>query len=180
MKLQPVESHERMDMNKNELRKIDKSNLIHQLIESLNLEFETLIQAAERAHEAATHDESKAEDKYDTRGLEASYLAGAQAQRAIEIKKIISSFKMLPTRPFSLMEPIDLGALIELKLNQKSFFYLFANLGGGKTISFNEQVIQVLTPLSPLGEELIGKKVGESVEIEAPNGVKEYLIIDIA
>ena len=37
--------------------------------------------------EAATNEESKAENKYDTRGLEASYMAQAQSLRVSELKK---------------------------------------------------------------------------------------------
>ena len=60
----------------------DKQAIIDRLVEKLQSEAEALVRAAQAAHEAATHEESRAEDHHDTRGLEASYLAGAQAQRA--------------------------------------------------------------------------------------------------
>src|SRR5690606_41710128 len=43
-----------------------------------------MLAAAQATREDATHEDNKAENKYDTRGLEASYLAEAQARQAEE------------------------------------------------------------------------------------------------
>ena len=65
----------------------------------------------------ATHEQSKAENKYDTRGPEASYLARGQSRQAAEIQAAIAAFEKLDTRKFGAGEPIDVGAFVELKLN---------------------------------------------------------------
>lgn len=36
----------------------------------------------------ATHEDTKAENKYDTHGLEASYLARAQSERVLDLKTL--------------------------------------------------------------------------------------------
>ena len=63
-----------------------KQELISAFITQLERDLVTMKEAARNTLQAATHEESKAENEYDTRGLEASYLAGAQSKRAAEIE----------------------------------------------------------------------------------------------
>lgn len=53
---------------------MDKSLLRQQVLERLAEDLLRVEQAAQAAHEAATHEENIAENKYDTLGLEAAYL----------------------------------------------------------------------------------------------------------
>lgn len=48
-------------------------------------------QATRTAHETATHEENVAENKYDTLGLEAAYLAAGQARRAEAIREAMAT-----------------------------------------------------------------------------------------
>ena len=52
-------------------------------------------------------------------------------------------------------------------------------LGGGQTIQFAGQTIQVVTPVSPLGKALIGQTVGEIITILAGGAKREYEIASI-
>lgn len=161
---------------------VDKRKVIDQAVSRLSDELAALIQAANAAHEAATHEESRAEDQHDTRGLEASYLAGAQAARAAELQKLISIFRQLPLRDWIEGEPAAIGALVELELEStgKRSIHFIAPLGGGISVKMNESTVQFITPQAPLGEALMGKKVGDLVEVEASQGlVREYEVIRI-
>ena len=60
---------------------MNKRDLLNLFANKIAEDLLVMTKAALAAHEAATHSESKAEDQYDTRGLEASYLAGAQSKR---------------------------------------------------------------------------------------------------
>ena len=71
---------------------MDKRTLLLQLIDKINTELEVIRKSAEIAHDDATHEESRAENKYDTRGLESSYLAGAQMER---VRILTSSLKQI-------------------------------------------------------------------------------------
>ncbi len=54
---------------------------VHQLIlDKLKIDLDIAERAAQTAYETATHEENIAENKYDTLGLEASYLAAGQAE----------------------------------------------------------------------------------------------------
>ena len=61
---------------------MDKFLLQHRVLERLAEDLLQVEQAVRAAHETATHEESIAENKYDTLGLEAAYLATGQARRA--------------------------------------------------------------------------------------------------
>ena len=43
---------------------------------------------------------------------------------------------------------------------------------------YSGEVMKILTS-SPLADGLVGKKVGEQAEVETPNGVIEYEIVEI-
>src|SRR5580692_249651 len=93
---------------------MDKTGLIKSIIGSLTENLEMLHNAARASHAEATHESSRAENKYDTRGLEAAYLAGGQARQAREILEAITLYEKLTPKDFAPGEPIDLTALVEL------------------------------------------------------------------
>jgi transcription elongation GreA/GreB family factor len=159
---------------------LDKQRLLDHIVLRLNEELQNLVQAAKAAHEAATHDESKAEDAHDTRGLEASYLAGAQAARAGEIQRLISVFKQLPIRSFDPDEAVAIGALIELETSGKRSLHLLAPMGGGISVQVGDKTVQIITPQAPLGDALVGREAGDEVEIEAQGRTREYTILKIS
>ncbi|NBU20915.1 hypothetical protein EBS43_05820, partial [bacterium] len=64
-------------------------------------------------------------------------------------------------------------------LNQKLSLYFLVTHGGGTLIEVNSQVIQLITPQSPLGDALLGKKQGDIIEIESRGSVREYKIVSV-
>lgn len=69
---------------------MDKCLLQQQVLERLAEDLLQVEQAARVAHETATHEENIAENKYDTLGLEAAYLATGQARRAEAIRQAMA------------------------------------------------------------------------------------------
>ena len=61
---------------------MNKRAIIKKIIAKLTGELEVYFRAAQYARDEATHEQNKAENKYDTRGLEASYLARGQSKQA--------------------------------------------------------------------------------------------------
>ena len=77
---------------------MDKQVLVATIIAQLEKTLQGTTQAALEAAQSATDDEAKSESKYDTRGLEASYLASGQAHYAKELKEPVSYTHLtLPT-----------------------------------------------------------------------------------
>lgn len=159
---------------------MNKKEILVQLIEQLKETLETVKAAAESSKDAATNEESKAENKYDTRGLEASYLAGAQAKRADELRGEITHLQELELKSFTGDAQIKATALVQVEIDgetQHRFFIL--PTAGGSKIEYKGEVIQVITPSSPVGTQLMGQKVGGGFELKVGEKTKEYEVLEI-
>lgn len=139
---------------------MNKVTLITKIIARLSESLDTLDKAARAAHAEATHESSKAENKYDTRGLEAAYLAGGQARQVREIQDSIKVFSSLRTKDFVSNAPVDLTALVQLETEGMSSWYFIGPRNGGLEVDYNGKEITVITPQSPLGQTLMGKTAG--------------------
>ncbi len=156
-----------------------KQQIISKIIENFESELAVMAKAAQEAREAATHEESVAEDKYDTRGLEASYLAGAQARRVAELQWIIHSYQNLELLEFTPGSTIGITALVEVVSgNEKKLFFL-APKGGGILIDIDSIKVQIVAPDSKIGAELMGKGVGDAIEMQIMGRLKEYEVLKI-
>src|SRR5258706_2373263 len=80
---------------------MNKRQILKQIIAALTQSLAVLEKAARASHEEATHESSRAESKYDTRGLEAAYLAGGQTRQAKEILDAISLYDSLALKKFA-------------------------------------------------------------------------------
>jgi transcription elongation GreA/GreB family factor len=158
---------------------MNKSKLIKQIVASLSESLATLERAARASHEEATHESSKAESKYDTRGLEAAYLAGGQARQAREILDSIEVYETLKAREFALGEPIDLTALVELDTDGARGFYFIGPKNGGLEVDYQRKEITVITPQSPLGQNLMGKKAGQRWTAKVGGSTVSYHIVSV-
>jgi transcription elongation GreA/GreB family factor len=138
-----------------------KALLIKRIIAKLAESVENLEKAARASHEEATHESNKAESKYDTRGLEAAYLAGGQARQVRELLEAVEAYDNLPAKPFAPGDAIDLGALVELESDGVISSFFLGPKGGGVEVQQNGAEITVITPQSPLGQNLMGKKKGD-------------------
>jgi transcription elongation GreA/GreB family factor len=144
---------------------MNKRAVLKKIIAKLTGELEVYFRAAQFARAEATHESNKAENKYDTRGLEASYLARGQSRQAAEIETSIAEFEKLDTRKFLDDEAIGLGALVELEHGGESSIYFIGPRAGGTEVLHDKKEILVITPQSPLGEQLMGKKSGEQPQL---------------
>ena len=144
---------------------MNKRGIIDQIIAALTSELTACERSARSAHEEATSEQSKAENKYDTRGLEASYLAQGQSRQAAEILQAIADFERLPLRTFASTDPIQPGALIELERGSARSLYFLGPRAGGTEVTVDGREILVITPQSPLGRQLTGLQQGARLTI---------------
>ncbi|MBT5845025.1 MAG: transcription elongation factor GreAB [Verrucomicrobiales bacterium] len=142
-----------------------KRLVIQKIIETLQSEMETYVRAAKFSHAEATAEENRAENKYDTRGLEASYLAAGQANKIVDIEESIAAFDALRERKFSEADGIDIGALIEISQDGERAHYFIGPSAGGIEIKTRGTEVLVITPQSPLGSQLKGAKQGAKIKI---------------
>jgi transcription elongation GreA/GreB family factor len=158
---------------------MNKRVLIKKIIARLAEELETYFRAAQFSRAEATHESSKAENKYDTRGLEASYLARGQSKQAAELKSAIAEFETLPVRKFTAEDPVDLGALVELEHDGERNCYFIGPRAGGTEVLHDKREILVITPQSPLGAQLVGKRAGEPLQLAIGGGKQPAKIIRV-
>jgi hypothetical protein len=158
---------------------MDKRALVADLREGIARSIAVLTRAAHEAREAATHEESKPENDKDTRAVEAGYLAGAQAERARDLERASATLAALPLRSFGPGDPIASSALVELSQQGAAHWYFLAPQGGGLRASVGGADVQVITPQSPLGRELLGKSAGHDVEVTVQGKRRTYEILSV-
>lgn len=141
---------------------MSKQEIIARILGRLREELERLTQAALATHADATHEESKADNKYDTRGLEASYLAHGQSRAAQEAAEALAQFQAMTLRDYTAADPIGLAALVTLEDGSR---YFVGPRAGGTEIEFDGATVMVVTPASPLGRQLVGRRKGDLLDL---------------
>lgn len=158
---------------------MNKEALRDQIITRLKSDYALLLQAAKTAHAVATHEENIPDNKYATLGLEASYLAQGQANRAQEILKAIQAFQQLTMQDFTATSAIRLTAVVQLEDEDGALRLVFLGpAAGGLLLPSDGVELMVITPGSPLGRELLGKQCGDLVELQSDT-TREYEIVSI-
>lgn len=146
---------------------MDKLLLQQQVLERLAEDLRQTEQAARAAHEAAIHEENIAENKYDTLGLEAAYLATGQARRAEAIRQAIANWLQFCPRPYNAGQGIELGALVCLVDCEDKQQQLFLGPDGGSMqLVIGSELVQVISSEAPLGRAMLGKCEGDEVSIQ--------------
>ncbi|MBT1070295.1 GreA/GreB family elongation factor [Pelotalea chapellei] len=159
---------------------MNKPFIFKLIIEQLETDLALLHNAAKTAHEASIHEENIPDNKYDTLSLEASYVAQGQANRAQEIKEALDTYKLLELQTFQDDTPIRLTALVSMEAEDGATRLVFIGpLEGGMKVSDGNREIIVITPGSPIGSALIGRTIGETVEIGSGASRKEFEIIEV-
>jgi transcription elongation GreA/GreB family factor len=144
---------------------VNKQAVLDQLLAVLHAELAALTRAAQGAFAAATDPDSKAENKYDTRTLEASYVARGQAQRVAELQEAVRAFGALSGKSLDSGATITLGSLVSLETPGEVAHYFLGPFAGGTEVVNAGCEIVVITPASALGQKLIGRREGETVAL---------------
>jgi transcription elongation GreA/GreB family factor len=155
---------------------VEKKKILDQLIAKAK---EDLRLAKEAADSAASYRESgdmKAEGKYDTRSIEAGYLAGAQKKRVDEMQLELQLLEEIPRHDYGDDDDIAIGALVHIEHKGKTRPYLLSPTAGGTLVDVDGVAVMVLSVFSPIGQELIGLKVGDEFEVRAPSELRQYLV----
>lgn len=144
---------------------MNKQAVLDQFLAALNAELASLTRAAHDSFAAATDPDSKAENKYDTRTLEASYVARGQAKRVAELREAVQAFAGLSGTASAPGSAIALGALVSLETPEELAHYFVGPFAGGTEIVHEGQEIVVITTASALGQKLIGKRAGDVIAL---------------
>ena len=160
---------------------MDKKVLVDQLVEQLNTSARTALAArnaaAHEAKEGATPDE-KREDARAAHQLQT--MGKVQQSRAKQAQ--IDADSLATFRPAALSETakISVGAIVEIEDAEsgegRTFF--LAPVGAGVTLTGpgGDGHLSVVTPMSPIGKAVLGKKSGDIVDVTVEGDVREWQI----
>ncbi|NVN90999.1 MAG: GreA/GreB family elongation factor [Desulfuromonadales bacterium] len=157
-----------------------KTHILKLIIEQLTHDLAVQFGAAKTAHAASIHEENIPDNKYDTLGLEASYVAQGQANRAQDIKQALQIYGRLSLQHFDENSAIRLTALVSLECDDGTTKTVFIGpLEGGLKVRDHQTEIMVITPASPLGRQLIGRVTGDCIAVGSGSSRREYEIIKV-
>jgi transcription elongation GreA/GreB family factor len=139
---------------------LNKSKLVAAVVAQLEAELDRQVTAANSSRAEATDPDSKAEGKFDMRGQSAAYLAEGQAELAAGIAAALTAWKAMPLRAFGPSDGVALGAVVTVETSGRRAVYLIGPSSGGTEVQVGGEGVVVVTPASPLGRQLLGRKFG--------------------
>ncbi|WP_221028813.1 GreA/GreB family elongation factor [Actomonas aquatica] len=150
------------------------------LLAELQQDHELQTRAALLARDEATNEESRAEGKYDTRGQEAAYLAESQAKIATELSDAITFYRSLKLPDSRPPAAIEVGSVVKVERPGKPLWCFIGSRAGGTDFTYEGKAFTVITPASPLGRLLLGKKQGDTVYLVARGKPQAHRIAETA
>ncbi len=160
---------------------MDKRLLVEQLARRLSQSVRVAEQASDAAAEEARDGATPAERREDSRSaLEFSRLARAQARRAAQARSDLDSLAGWEPSPLPDGASIGLGALVEVEDEEgHGLTFFLAPVGAGEELAGpgGDGFLSVVTPGSPLGRAVMGRRAGDTVEVRLEAGLREWTIV---
>ena len=154
----------------------DKSAVRDALLVELRRLHATMVGAVMQTQEGVTHEDARSEGSKDMRSTEQSYIARGQAMRAEDLAEQLQRFETTPLRTYAPSDPISVGALVHVLIDDETRWFFVAAQGGGAVLQVGGAEITVVTPVSPVGALLCGRASGESFERVVRGKESEWVI----
>lgn len=132
-----------------------------------------------RAAVQATH-KASSESREDARSgaARAVNMAKAQGMREVAAREALDALDQFRPKPLRKGEPIGLGAVVEVEDGEAGRTLFVSPVCGGEELTGpdGDGIFQVVTPSSPFGRAVMGKKVGAVVEVTIAGELTEWTI----
>ncbi len=158
----------------------NKSAVRDRILAALRQEHALQLRAAQLSRDEAISEESRPENQYDMHSQEAAYLAEGQARLAAEIAASIELYSALALPAPAAGATAALGALVAVEHKTGIAWYFLGPRAGGLELQVDGVDVLVLTPQSPFGRELLGKRPGDLVRPPGRSTGGEHRIAAIA
>ena len=157
---------------------MDKKRLLGHILQQLEALYQNAVDSANRAHQSATDSESVAENKYDTQGLEAAYLAEGQTRRVHDCARDLAEFKSFVEGFNSQsVQCVCDGAFVAIEDSDGVERQLFmSQVGGGLKVDWQGKEIMLITSSAPLGRAMHGLVLGDEFVVSIKGEKKSYFI----
>ena len=129
-------------------------------------------QIIEAIAEARAHGDLKENAEYHAAREQQGFTEG----RIKELESVISNAQIIDTSKLDVGDKVVFGAkvtLADIETDEEVHYQIVGDLES----DINKGHISVL---SPVARALIGKQMGDEVEVNAPGGSKEYEIVDVS
>jgi len=160
---------------------MDKRFLIEQLAEQLRASASVARKAGLAAEEEARDGATAAEKRENARvSQENGGLARGQAQRAQKVMAEMAVLETFRPAPLAKGAAIRLGAVVEVEDEEegvgRTFFLAPVGAGTELTGPDGDGFLSVVTPQSPIGKAVLGRKVGESIDVTVEGEPRAWTI----
>lgn len=166
--------------------RISTKFLVDQLRERLVRDASTAARSGQGARDVAQSSSEVAEKREDARTtIEFANLAHAEARRVRALQDSIQALDLIPARAFDDRSPVALGAIVEAASENldgffsKTFVMLPAGAGTELHGPDGDGIISVVTPASPVGRALMGKRVGDVAEAMVRGEPSDWEILEV-
>ena len=159
---------------------MDKTILHAALNDALTRQLHELAASVQAAQQAATDEEARPENKYDTRALEQSYLAAGQGERIEALRRTLTAAHFW--QPPAHLDVAGPGALVEIDDGQpgKGPQWLWLTpFSAAATLVVDGRTVQVVWVGAPLGRALDGKQAGDVATVRVGTGVREVEVVAV-
>lgn len=164
---------------------MDKAELLSQVVERVRQALSLSQRTANDSREAAQTIADEKEKKADARaGLEMGALATGHEKRARQLQQELEALSRVRLRQFGARDPVDLGAVVEVEDEDaregRTFFVLPVAAGSEISGPGGDGVLTVVSAASPMGRAVLGRRVGECVEVTVQGEAREWTITYVA
>ena len=160
---------------------MDKQDLVAQLASQLQTSARASLGARDaavmEARDGATPDEKREDARAAHQVGTMGKLQQKRAQQALAEADALATFR---PRPLPATAAIGLGAIVEIEDEEsgegRTFF--LAPVGAGMTLTGpgGDGLLSVVTPASPVGRAVLGKKTGDVVDVTVDGALREWQI----
>ena len=158
---------------------MDKSFLIEQLTARLRESAAVARKASEAAADEARDGATPAEKRENARvAMEFAGLARGQKERAGRAAAELSTLETFRPRRLPAGAPVAVGAIVEVEDGSQGRTFFLAPVGAGVELTGpgGDGFLSVVTPASPIGRAVLGRRVGDTVEVSVKDEACEWTI----
>lgn len=162
----------------------DKPALLTALRVRIEEDLETVERRQADTQAGATHAENRAEHAKDTRATEESYLARGLAERVAELRRNVEALAGVPLRRFREDEAVAVGALVTVATggddeDDATEHWWVVPGAAGIDVEVGGTTVRAVTPVSPLGQALLGLEIGDEGSVRTPRGMRRFEVLGL-
>jgi len=158
---------------------MDKRVLIEQLAAQIRQAAAVAQRAGEDAATIARDGATPAEKREDARvALEFQSLAKGQTRRADKARAELAALEAFRPPGLAANARIEVGAVVEVEDGDEGRTFFLAPVGAGVELTGpgGDGFLSVVTPASPIGRAVLGKRSGDTFEVDVRGEAREWRI----